>query len=200
MAAIGGDFLSELFASKLRAAVLSHIVPRPHRGYSLTELSRVLGMPISSLQHECYKLERIGVLTSGRSGASRRYTIDPECPARRELTALVVRVVGQQQALQATLEDVPGLQSAFIAAELPLGEGGEVDEAAAIPLVLIGEVPLEEIDALQARVPEMLGLPQSRVEAVFYLPEDWRSRVQQRAPYAVWLLEGPRTHLAGEPV
>lgn len=194
------DFLSELFASKLRAAVLSFVAPRPHRGYSLTELSRVLSMPISSLQHECYKLERIGILTSGREGASRRYSFDPDFPARRELIALVVRAIGQQQALQATMEKVTGLESAFIAAELPLSVAGELDETVAIPLVLVGQVPLEEIDALQVRVAGLLGLSPNRVEAVFYLPEDWRSRVEQRAPYAVWLLEGPRTHLAGKPV
>jgi hypothetical protein len=157
-------------------------------------------MPISSLQHECYKLERIGILTSGREGASRRYSVDPVFFARRELTALVVRAIGQKQALQATIESVPGLESAFIAAELPLTDAGEVDASVAIPLVLVGQVPLEEIDALQGRVATLLGLPPSRVEAVFYLSEDWRSRVEQRAPYAVWLLEGPRTHLAGEPM
>src|SRR5680860_632382 len=172
-------FLSELFASKLRAAVLSHIVPRPHRGYSLTELSRGLIMPISSLQHECYKLERIGILTSTREGSSRRYLVNVGFPARRELTALVVRAIGQQQALQATMEEVRGLTSAFIAAELPLSDLSEVDPSTAIPLVLVGEVPLEEIDALQGRVATLLGLPPNRVEAVFYLPEDWRSRVEQ---------------------
>jgi len=195
-----GDFLSELFASKLRAAVLGHVVPRPHRGYSLTELSRVLHLPISSLQHECYKLERIGILTSTRQGASRRYQVNPGFPARRELTALVVRAIGQQQALQATMEHVTGLDSAFIAAALPLSEPEEMDATVAIPLVLVGQVPLEEIDALQLRVGTLLGVPPNRVEAVFYLSEDWRSRVEQRAPYAVWLLEGPRTHLTGEPV
>ena len=51
-----------------------------------------------------------------------------------------------------------------------------------------------------SRAADLLGLPAARIEAVYYLPEDWRSRVAQRAPYAVWLLEGPRTHLLGEPV
>ena len=75
------DFLSELFASRVRAAVLGHVVPRPQRGFSLTELSRLLGLPISSLQHECYKLERIGILISHRAGASRRYSINPSISA-----------------------------------------------------------------------------------------------------------------------
>ena len=195
-----GDFLSELFSSKLRAAVLSFVAPRPHRGFSLTELSRALHLPISSLQHECYKLERIGILTSTREGASRRYMINPDFPVRRELTAMVVRSIGQQQALQATMEHVKGLESAFIAAELPISDTAGFDNATTIPLVLVGEIPLEEIDALQVRVATLLSMPPNRVEAVFYLSEDWRSRVAQRAPYAVWLLEGPRTHLAGEPV
>ncbi|CAN5640709.1 hypothetical protein BH23CHL5_BH23CHL5_10800 [soil metagenome] len=198
MALMESEFLAELFASKLRAAVLGHVIPRPHRGYSLTELSRALGMPISSLQHECYKLERIGILRSTREGASRRYAVDSEFPVRRELTALVVRAIGQKRALRETMEGIEGLDSAFIAAELPLGAQLGDEPLTAVPLVLIGDVELEEIDALQQRAATMLGLPPGRIEAVYYLTEDWRSRVAQRAPYAVWLLEGPRTHLSGE--
>ncbi|MGE3797849.1 MAG: hypothetical protein AB7G88_08410 [Thermomicrobiales bacterium] len=194
------DFLSELFASRVRAAVLGHVVPRPHRGFSLTELSRILGLPISSLQHECYKLERIGIVVSSRSGASRRYSINPDFPLRRELTALIVGALGQKSSLQATLEHVETLETAFIAAELPLSDEVLLDSTAAIPLVLVGDIPLEEIDAAQSRAADLLGLPAGRIEAVYYLPEDWQSRLAQRAPYAVWLLEGPRTHLLGNPV
>jgi len=194
------DFLSELFASRVRAAVLGHVVPRPHRGFSLTELSRILSLPISSLQHECYKLERIGILVSGREGASRRYSVNPGFHLRRELTALVVGALGQQASLQAALEHVQTLETAFIAANLPLSDDVVLDASVAIPLVLVGDIPLEEIDAAQSRAADLLGLPSARIEAVYYLPEDWRSRVAQRAPYAVWLLEGPRTHLLGEPV
>jgi hypothetical protein len=193
------DFLSELFASRLRAAVLGFLVPRPHRGYSLTELSRELDLPISSLQHECYKLERIGILRSAREGASRRYTIDHDFFARRELTALVVAATGQLGALRATLEFVEGIETAFLAAELPLSDELRFDATTALPLVLIGDIALEDIDSAQSRVAALLGLPASRIEGVYYLPADWRSRVEQRAPYAVWLLEGPRAHLAGEP-
>jgi hypothetical protein len=191
------EFLAELFASKVRAAVLGQVIPRLHLGFSLTELSRILGLPISSLQHECYKLERLGVLKSVREGASRRYSVNRRGPSSAELTALVVSAIGQEEALRATLENVKGLESAFLAAQLPLVDDQGVT---AIPLVLIGEIPLEEIDAAQERVSYLLGLPATRVEAVFYLPADWRARVEQQAAYAVWLLKGPRTHLAGTPI
>jgi DNA-binding transcriptional ArsR family regulator len=194
------DFLGELFASKLRAAVLSWMIPRPHRGFSLTELSRALGLPISSLQHECYKLERIGVLTSRRYGASRRYSINSASPVAPELTALVVRANGEEESLTATLEDTANLDSAFIAAELPLSMEVRNDAGTVIPLVLIGDLTLDEIDAIQGRVASLLNLPSSRLEIVYFPPADWSDRVSQSNPYAIWLLENPRTHLAGDQV
>lgn len=194
------EFLSELFASKVRAAVLGQTIPRPHLAYSLTEFSRILDLPISSLQHECYKLERLGILVSQREGASRRYRVNPEGPSIRELTALVVSALGSEEVLRGTLDEIQGLESAFIATTLPLTQAAISGADGSIPLVLIGEIPLEQIDAAQERVAALLGLEPSRIEAVFYLPEDWDERVAQRAPYAVWLLEAPRTHLYGTPI
>lgn len=197
------EILSELFSSKVRAAVLGQMLTRPHLRYSLTDLSRELDIPISSLQHECYKLERIGILRARRDGNARRYRVDLKCPIRRELTALVVTALGQETALRATLQGVAGLEAAFIARTLPMTPNESDLQGVGvgpIPLVLIGEVPLEEIDAAQDRVASILGIPATKIEAVFYRPGDWRSRLDQRSPYAVWLISGPRTDLLGTPV
>jgi len=193
--------LAELFSSKVRAAVLGQMLTRPHLRYSLTDLSRVLDVPISSLQHECYKLERIGVLKARRDGNARRYRVDQTCPIWKELTALVVATLGQEESLRATLQGVTGLEAAFIARTLPITPNeSDLQGVGPIPLVLIGEVPLEEIDAAQERVASILGIPAAKLEAVFYRPGDWRSRLDQRSPYAVWLISGPRTDLFGDPV
>lgn len=194
------ELLAEIFSSKVRAAVLGQMLPRAHAGYSLTELSRVLDLPISSLQHECYKLERIGIIKGRREGNSRRYRISQTCPVIRELTALVVRAIGEGDALRAALEDVPGLDLVFVAKRFPLTPD-DIDQAveAPIPLVLIGEVGLEAIDAAQERVAYLLGLPPAKVEAVFYRPGDWQDRLNQGSAYAVGLLSGPRTDIVGTP-
>jgi hypothetical protein len=190
------EILSELFSSKIRAAVLEQMLPRPHVGYSLTDLSRLLSLPISSLQHECYKLERIGVLKARRDGNSRRYRVDPACPVLKELTALIVVAIGPVEALQATMENVAGLDAAFLAAAVPLSN--EAQATGPIPLVLIGEISLEEIDAAQDRVTKLLGLAPGKIEAVFYRSGDWRSRLDQQSQYAMWLISGPRTDLLGD--
>lgn len=190
------EILSELFSSKIRAAVLEQMLPRPHVGYSLTDLSRLLDLPISSLQHECYKLERIGVLKARRDGNSRRYRVNAACPVLPELTALIVTAIGAEPALRAAMENVDGLDAAFLAAATPLA--ADAPASGPIPLVLIGEISLEAIDAAQERITKLLGLASGKIEAVFYRSGDWRSRLEQQSQYAMWLVSGPRTDLRGD--
>ncbi|MDQ2684003.1 MAG: winged helix-turn-helix domain-containing protein [Chloroflexota bacterium] len=196
------ELLAELFSSRVRAAVLGHLLPRPQVALSLTEFSRILDLPISSLQHECYKLERIGVIKGRREGNSRRYRVDSSCRVLSELTALVVAALGQEESVRATLGDVPGLEAAFIGRTLPIDEihEHEISSATPIPLVLIGEIPLEEIDSALDRVATLLNLPTSKFEAVFYRPGDWRARLDQQSQYAVWLVSGRRSDLVGDPL
>jgi len=186
--------LQEIFSSRMRAAVLRQMLPRPHLRYSLTELSRLLGLPISSLQHECYKLERIALLKGRREGNTRRYEVARDFILYRPLTRLVTAAIGPEAALQAGLEAVSGLETAFLAGDIPPEPGG-----APARLVLIGDVPLEEIDAIQERATLAVNAACEEIETVFYRPDDWQARLDQGSAYATSLLNGPRIDLIGGP-
>ena len=108
------DLLAELFSSKVRAAVLGMLLPRPHRWFSLTELSRSLGLPVSSLQHECYKLARVGLLHDQRTGNVRRYAPDPAFPLLKPLTALVLAAVPLSESLPAAAEGMTGIERGWL--------------------------------------------------------------------------------------
>jgi hypothetical protein len=196
------DLLAELFSSRVRAAVLSFVLPRPHLGFSLTDLSRRLDLPISSLQHECYKLERIGILFARRTGNARLYRLDPRCPLLAPLTALVERAISREARLLGAIEAVPGLEIAF----LTVAPGVDGRQPQAGPrLVLVGDVPLDELEAAVARVERAIDLPAGGLDLAFFQPDDWRSRVQQRHHLAADLLAnldlvlaGPRERLDAE--
>jgi hypothetical protein len=185
----GCDLLEELFSSRVRAAVLCRMLPRPHLGFSLTELSRMLGLPISSLQHECYKLERLGILNGRREGNAYRYRGNPECALLRPLTALVVAAIGDDEALRAAFDEVDGVQAAFLSGDLSKDGKGPA------PLVVIGDVPLEELDALESRPIEVLDLPPGAIELAYYRPDDWRSKLQQANPFVLSVLKERRLDL-----
>jgi hypothetical protein len=188
------ELLAQLFASKIRAAVLGHLLPRPHLGFSLTDLSRLLGLPLSSLQHECYKLARIGVLHDTRAGNARLYRPDPRCPLLRPLTALVVAAIGPEAALAAAVEGVPGLAAAALAGPLLPTAGAEPRH-----LILVGELPVEQVDGALARAAVVADpfLGPGRLELAFFRPADWRARRAAGNPYLADLLAGPILPLAG---
>lgn len=185
--------LQEIFSSRLRAAVLCQMLPRPHLRYSLTDLSRQLGLPISSLQHECYKLERLGLIESRRAGNTRRYGVVTDSAFYAPLAHLVAAAIGAEGALRAGLEAVAGLDTAFLA-----GDPKHASAEQPAHLVLIGEVPLEEIDAIQERASMAVSTP-AAIETAFYRHDDWAERIAQGSAYVLSLLNGPRIDLIGAP-
>ena len=135
------DPLAELFSSRVRAAVLTLVLPRPHLGFSLTDLSRRLGLPVSSLQHECYKLTRLGLLRDERVGNARLYRPDPTWPLLEPLTALTVRAVPLQEALRGAIERVPGIDGAWVSGDLS-------SRSDPVYLVVLGDLGVEELDGI----------------------------------------------------
>ena len=131
--------LAELFSSRVRAAVLALVLSRPHLRFSLTDLSRRLGLPVSSLQHECYKLTRLGLLRDERVGNARLYRPDPAWPLLEPLTALTVRAMPLEEALRGAVEGVPGIEGAWVSGDL-------TSPPAPVYVVIVGSLGVEELD------------------------------------------------------
>lgn len=162
----GTELLAELLSSKVRAAVLGFMVAREESRFSLTELSRSLDLSISSVQHECYKLERLGVLKGRREGASRRYWLDRDTPFVPVLMWLVLSVVGKEQVLRYSLTDIDGL------------EGALLSTSTARPAVtLIGDVGLEAFATVQERVAKILEVQPADIDVAFYGSASWQDHL-----------------------
>ncbi len=182
------ELLAELFSSRIRAAVLAHVLPRPHVGLSLTDLSRRLDLPISSLQHECYKLTRLGVLRDQRVGSSRLYWPDTSWQLLPALTALVGGAIEPADVIAGAVEGVTGLSEAIVAGALP-----PENEENRVYLILVGILTIEEVDAIFARVSSLLAalVDQRQIELAFFRPDDWATRVSQPGDFWAETLTGP---------
>lgn len=179
------DILAEILSSRVRAAVLTFFVARSDDAFSLTELARALSLPVSSLQHECYKLERLGVLLGRREGGSRRYRLQRGAPLTEPLARLVIAARGTPDLLGAALIDLPGLEQAFLAQIDPCGAD----------LVIIGDVPFDQLETAHTRVAGLLGRMPDEIGLAFYQPADWRQRQIEDNPQVRRLLAAPRQTL-----
>jgi DNA-binding transcriptional ArsR family regulator len=177
--------LGEVLSSRVRATVLAWAVPRLETPFSLTELSRAVDAPISSLQHECYKLERLGVLRARREGGSRRYRVQLEHRLARPLVGLVVATLGLETVLADALDGAGDIHTAFLTGA---GEGDPVGE---LLLVLIGEAGLEGLDRAQRRVSLLLGRDADGIELAYFQADDWDAQ-DAGHPF--------RRRLAGRPI
>jgi hypothetical protein len=179
----------------VRAAVLALVLPRPHLRFTLTELSRRLGLPVSSLQHECYKLTRLGLLHDERVGNARLYRPDPRWPLQESLTALVVQAMPIEEALQGAIEGVSGIDAAWVYGDL---------ESLSTPVyvVIVGKLDVEALDGVfdRCRVALVSVGGMDRVELAYFRPTDWRARVIANDRFAALLLTGPRIELRALPV
>lgn len=184
------ELLTELFSSRVRAAVLTTLLPRPHLGFSLTELSRRLGLPVSSVQHECYKLHRLGLLTAARAGNARRYRPDATFALLAPLTALTLRAMPLNDALLAAVEGVPGIDEAWIAGDLDAPRES-------VFLVVLGDPGVEALDGIFDRVFACLAslVAAPRLELAYFRPSDWAARIEAGNPFALSLVTGPRVSL-----
>ena len=183
------DLLAELFSSKVRAAVLGTLLPRPHLWFSLTELSRLLGLPVSSLQHECYKLARIGLLHDQRSGNVRRYSPEPRFPLLQPLTALVLASMPLSESLPAAAEGVSGIEQAWVT--------GEPGTRHARPfLVVIGTLGIEDLDALFERSrAAATAAGTGDIELAYYPSAEWARRLASSDPFVTSLQSDVTVHM-----
>jgi DNA-binding transcriptional ArsR family regulator len=186
--------LAELFSSRVRAAVLALVLPRPHLRFSLTDLSRRLGLPVSSLQHECYKLTRLGLLHDERVGNARLYRPDPGWPLLEPLTAVTVWAVPLEDALRGAVEGMPGIEKAWVAGDLE-------SPCAPVYVVIVGSLEVEAIDGVfdRCRVALAPVAGMSRVELAWFQPSEWRARMTSSDLFAASLLSAPRIELKAFP-
>jgi hypothetical protein len=182
--------LAELFSSRVRAAVLTLVLARPHLRFSLTEFSRRLGLPVSSLQHECYKLTRLGLLRDERVGNARLYGPDPTWPLLEPLTALTLRAMPLEEALRGAVEGVPGIDGAWVSGDLG-------HPSAPVYVVVVGSLGVEELDGVfdRCRVALVRIAGPSRIELAYFRPADWDARLTGGDPFATALCEAPRIEL-----
>jgi hypothetical protein len=175
------DLLAELFSTKVRAAVLGMVLPRPHCWFSLTELSRSLGLPVSSLQHECYKLTRVGLLHDQRSGNVRRYAPAPTFPLLKPLTALVLAAVPLTESLPAAAEGMTGIEQGWLTGEPNARYGRPF-------LVVIGNLGIEELDALFERARAATAAAGTGdIELAYYPTTEWTRRQASHDPFVMSL-------------
>jgi DNA-binding transcriptional ArsR family regulator len=157
----GAPSLLPILRSRQQAELLAWLFDDPDREASLADLSRRLGVPMSSVHREIERAERAGLLVSRRIGQTRLVRANKQSRFLAPLRELLVMSFGVQARLADILRAIPGIESAYIFGSWAARYAG-VDErhpVADVDVLLLGEPDRNAIYRAVAEVEPELGYP-----------------------------------------
>jgi DNA-binding transcriptional ArsR family regulator len=106
--------LLPLLRSRSQGDILAAIMLDPEHDRSLTELAEETGVSVATVQREVARLEEGGLVTTTRRGNTRLVRAVTDSVVYKPLADLLAVTFGPVPLLRAALEEVPGIERAFI--------------------------------------------------------------------------------------
>ena len=184
--------LHKLFSSKVRIELLSTFFLHPEKSFYLRELERITGEDYKNISTELRNLESIGLLTSSKSGNLKYFHVNPGFFIYSELKSIFFKIRGAPALLKQVLSDDKDIEYAFIYGSFA---GGTENERSDIDLIVVGEMPLEDL-LKRLREPEKL-LGRDINPSLFQISE-MKQRMKDQDPFIGRVMAEPKIMLIGD--
>jgi predicted nucleotidyltransferase len=183
--------LHKLFSSKVRIALLSTFFLHPEKSFYLRELERITGEDYKNISTELRNLESIGLLTSTKSGNLKYFHLNPGFLIYSELKSIFFKVRGAPGLLKQVLSDLNDIECAFIYGSFAAGTENEKSD---IDLMVVGEMPLEDL-LKRLREPEkMLG---REINPSLFQISEMKTSMKDQDPFIGRVMAEPKVMLIG---
>ncbi len=187
------DLAGRVLFGQLRGQVLALLLNDPSRPYYLREIVRLTGGSPGTLQREVGILVKAGLVVRERRGRLVYYRANAAAPIFPELRGLVRKTMSGAAILRSAL--VPLADRIRAAAVFGSMARGELTSVSDIDLVVVGDVELAEV--LKALRPAETDLGRE-VNAVVYLPAEYRRRLKDKRHFVKAVSGGPRLAIIGD--
>ncbi len=181
--------LLPIFRSRLQADVLAALLLDPGREYSLTDLARRFGAPLSTVHDEARRLTEAGLLIQRQAGRSVMLTANTRNRLTGPLTDLLLLSWGPQHIVAEDFAALPGADQVVIfgswAARYHQQPGPPPHD---LDVLVIGAPAREDVYDAADRAEQRLGMPVNpviRTSAAWHDQTDPLLRQIRSAPYLV---------------
>ena len=175
--------------SDVRRRILAAFYATPGLVTHPRELARRLGHPSQVVGRELRRLEEAGILMSELVGRVRRYRVDVGSPIASDVRGLVLRTIGAEALISASLAGVLGIEEAWIFGSHARGTERPSSD---IDLLVIGPVDRAALSDRLVEVEQELGRD---VNLVAYTRGELAVLVSAGDPFISDVLAGPRTRV-----
>lgn len=167
--------LLPIFRSRHQAEILAEVLGSPGVEFTITELSRKLGVPLATAVREVTRLTDAGILHDRKVGRSRLVTANTKNPAVEHLTKLVVPAFGVPAIIAEHFSPIAGIQQIIIFGSWAARyEGVDGPPPNDIDVLVVCEPSTSQLDLLGAadQASQRIGVD---VNPVMASPQRWAS-------------------------
>ena len=183
--------LERLFSSRVRVQLLSHFLLHPEARDHIRALASVVGAQYSAVWKELNNLEGAGLLQSESVGGRKIFTLNSQFPIIPELRNILLKTVGAGDLVRESLEDLEGIEVAFIFGSFA---NGEPDVSSDLDIMLIGDLDVAQVTPVIDEMEKMLARD---VNYVSFTQEEWESRLEDGDPFVTNVRDAPKVMLIG---
>lgn len=163
--------LLPIFRSRHQADLLTVLLLHPDRSYSLTDLSRRLGVPLTTLHREAQRLADADLITVETAGRTRLFRANSSNRAVAPLTQLLITTFGPHTVIRDEFADLPDTDRVLVygswAARYHGEEGPPPHD---VDVLVIGRPDRGDVYEAADRAEQRLGFP---VNPTIRSPDRW---------------------------
>lgn len=187
------DVLTELFSSRVKAAVLRLLFGSESGELHVRDLARRAGLNDATVRQELKKLLRLKLVKLERDGNRVYASADATHPLYADLRGLVEKTCGVPAVLREALSSTNGeIQLAFVFGSTA-AETQKVDSD--IDLLVVGSLSLRQLVKRLSGVGQRLG---REINPVLYTPDEFAVKTGRHDHFITTVLEGPKQFLIGD--
>jgi predicted nucleotidyltransferase len=165
--------LLPLLRSAHQAEILTRLLLEPDMAVSLTELARLTGASVATVQREVERAEAAGVVRSERVGPTRLVQAEPSSPIYRPLADLLLASFGPVRELSVELDSISGIEAAYLFGSWAARYSGEAGAAPNdVDVLVVGDPDRNEVYDAAERAERRLNRP---VQVTFRTVDEWHN-------------------------
>lgn len=186
--------LLPIFRSQSQGEILALLLLHPDQEFSLTDLSRRVNAPLTSIHREVERLAAATLVAERQLGRNRMVRANPAHPAWEPLTRLLEISFGPQHVVAEEFADIHGASQVVIFGSWAARHAGQTG---AVPhdvdVLVVGEgVARADVYEAADRAQGRLGLP---VNPTIRTPAQW---MDPNDPLSAQIRSSPRLTVLGE--
>lgn len=178
---------------RVRAEVMRLLFADPTRELHLRDIARQGKLSLGTVQQELEKLGTADLLTNRRDGNRRYYRANTQHPVFPDLQQLVLKTSALRDVLVGAINNIDGIEVAFVFGSLALGHGRAESD---IDLIVVGRAGLRALAAGLRRASRQLH---REINPHTFTPAEWSKKQKAGNAFLASVLREQKLFLKGGP-